>query len=599
MAMVPSDSSHHGVVDNSPNGFTQGRREEARKLGPSWYFSRKEIEENSPSRRDGIDLKRENSLRKSYCSFLQDLGMKLKVPQVSIATAMVFCHRFYLRQSHAKNDRRIIATVCMFLAGKVEETPRPLKDVIVVSYEIIHKKDPNAGQRIKQQKEIYDKQKELILLGERVVLVTLGFDLNIHHAYKPLVEAIRRFNVGGANALPQVAWNFVNDGLRTSLCLQFEPHHIAAGAIFLAAKFLKVKLPSDGDKIWWQDFDVTPRQLEEVSNQMLELYEQNRTTQAQASQGSEAEGSSAGARNPHSSVKSEANSKEPSAHGYHQASKLPNSSLTGAPGHHDVGHSNSDKHISGPRMLQNDNGNHGGSKDKSSKSGIKSDAGTDRSHRDKKSSPGQHHSKSSHEFRNPKEEHQPHRSHDNSNETRDGVLGGNEAPGVSSSRMDAMNKIDKDKVKAALEKRRKSKGGVATNVNVMDDDDLLERELEHGVELAVEDEKIKQDKRQNLSHGSMPPPDLQHVDLAMENGHNGEQSVATTADDGEFPRNSKEQHPQPFDKQSDGYEHKSQQDDHILKHDKGHDAQLAGRHEQNGRDDYKRPKLEGAQDNQV
>lgn len=50
--------------------------------------------------------------------------------------------------------------------------------------------------------------------------------------------------------------------LRTSLCLQFKPHHIAAGAIFLAGKFLKVKLPSDGDKVWWQEFDVTPRQLE-------------------------------------------------------------------------------------------------------------------------------------------------------------------------------------------------------------------------------------------------------------------------------------------------------------------------------------------------
>jgi hypothetical protein len=44
--------------------------------------------------------------------------------------------------------------------------------------------------------------------------------------------------------------------------LQFKPHHIAAGAIFLAAKFLKVKLPSDGNKVWWQEFDITLQQLE-------------------------------------------------------------------------------------------------------------------------------------------------------------------------------------------------------------------------------------------------------------------------------------------------------------------------------------------------
>lgn len=48
-------------------------------VGERWYYSRKEIEENSPSRRDGIDLKKETYLRKSYCTFLQDLGMRLKV----------------------------------------------------------------------------------------------------------------------------------------------------------------------------------------------------------------------------------------------------------------------------------------------------------------------------------------------------------------------------------------------------------------------------------------------------------------------------------------------------------------------------------------
>nr|GEW75534.1 hypothetical protein [Tanacetum cinerariifolium] len=168
--------------------------------------------------------------------------------------------------------------------GKVEETPRPLKDVIIVSYEINHKKDPEALQRIKQ-KEVYEQEKELILVGERVVLATLAFDFNVLHPYKPLVEAIKKLKVA-QNTLAQVAWNFVNDGLRTSLCLQFKPHHIAAGAIFLAAKFLKVDLQSgsDGEKVWWQEFNVTPRHLEEVSNQMLELYEQNRMPPSQTSE---------------------------------------------------------------------------------------------------------------------------------------------------------------------------------------------------------------------------------------------------------------------------------------------------------------------------
>lgn len=244
----------------------------------NWYFPREHIEKSSPSRMDRIDLKKETYLRKSYCTFLQDLGMRLKVPQVTIATSIVFCHRFFLRQSHAKNDRYLIATSCMFLAGKVEETPQKLCDVIFLSYEIRNKKDSTAAQRIRH-KDLYEPQKELVLLGERLVLTTLGFDLNIHHPYKPLVAAIKKFKVA-QNALAQVAWNFVNDGLRTSLCLQFKPHHIAAGAIFLAAKFLKVKLPSEGEKVWWQEFEVTPRQLEEVSNQMLELYEQNRESPA-------------------------------------------------------------------------------------------------------------------------------------------------------------------------------------------------------------------------------------------------------------------------------------------------------------------------------
>ena len=59
-------------------------------------------------------------------------------PQLSIATAIVFYHRFYSRQSYDCYDRFRVATTCLFLAGKVEETPKKIKDVVIETY-------PQAG----------------------------------------------------------------------------------------------------------------------------------------------------------------------------------------------------------------------------------------------------------------------------------------------------------------------------------------------------------------------------------------------------------------------------------------------------------------------
>ncbi|KAJ8763710.1 hypothetical protein K2173_003492 [Erythroxylum novogranatense] len=494
-SLLPGESSHHASSESVPSRSSQDRPEEVGR----WYFTRKEIEENSPSRRDGIDLKKETYFRKSYCTFLQDLGMRLKVPQITIATAIIFCHRFFIRQSHAKNDRRTIATVCMFLAGKVEETPRPLKDVILVSYEIINKKDPAAVQRIKQ-KEVYEQQKELILLGERVVLATLGFDLNVHHPYKPLVDAIKKFKVA-QNALAQVAWNFVNDGLRTSLCLQFKPHHIAAGAIFLAAKFLKVKLPSDGEKVWWQEFDVTPRQLEEVSNQMLELYEQNRVP---PSQGSEVEGSAGGgpaSRGPGkaSAVNEEHDSKQTSfrpvsEHPYTDSEGvLPRMALiqNNVNGSGETG-SVITEHKLDVETKDNQPPEHVPDKENKKDVPNKSRSGSERNVTEDQERPGgRRETVETGEWKDEAASHKSSTIISRNLDLREGPVG--------QSPKEAIKMIDKDKVKAALEKRRKSRGEMPRKRDVVDDDDLIERELEDGVELAAEDEKIKHERRQSWS----------------------------------------------------------------------------------------------------
>jgi len=50
--------------------------------------------------------------------------------------------------------------------------------------------------------------------------------------------------------------------LCTTLCLQYKPHYIAAGSMYLAAKFQKVKLPTEKGNVWWLEFDISPKQLE-------------------------------------------------------------------------------------------------------------------------------------------------------------------------------------------------------------------------------------------------------------------------------------------------------------------------------------------------
>lgn len=64
---------------------------------------------------------------------------------------------------------------------------------------------------------------------------------------------------------------------------------------------------------------------------------------------------------------------------------------------------------------------------------------------------------------------------------------------------DGSTKLDTDKYKAAIEKRRKAAGHITKKTDFMDDDDLIERELEDIEYTPPQSEKIKQDRRQSWS----------------------------------------------------------------------------------------------------
>jgi|TARA_B100001540_G_C15733322_1_gene608646 cyclin T len=139
-----------------------------------------------------------------------------------------------------------VGTACLFLAGKVEETPKPLKEVVRVCYLVQHKQEYESAIRHIQQKvrlplcfaldctparfevaltihphsiaqDNLEEQKEKVLQAERVLLHTLGFDFNVSHPYKPLLSVAKQVNQmeqvleEQSRSLTQVAWNFAND----------------------------------------------------------------------------------------------------------------------------------------------------------------------------------------------------------------------------------------------------------------------------------------------------------------------------------------------------------------------------------------------------
>ncbi|KOM26586.1 hypothetical protein LR48_Vigan303s000800 [Vigna angularis] len=57
--------------------------------------------------------------------------------------------------------------------------------------------------------------------------------------------------------------------LQSSLWLQYKPHHIAAGAAYLASKFLKIDLTANHNI--WQEFGATPSIIRDISQQLMEL----------------------------------------------------------------------------------------------------------------------------------------------------------------------------------------------------------------------------------------------------------------------------------------------------------------------------------------
>jgi len=135
---------------------------------PCWYYDKKDFRANTPSIKDGIDPDVEARYRKEGARFIMNIGTKMGLRHYeTLATGIVYFHRFYMFHSFKHFPRYVTACCCLFLAGKVEETPKKCKDIIKAARSLL------TDQQFSQFGE--DPKEEVMTL-ERILLQTIKFD---------------------------------------------------------------------------------------------------------------------------------------------------------------------------------------------------------------------------------------------------------------------------------------------------------------------------------------------------------------------------------------------------------------------------------------
>lgn len=227
----------------------------------------------TPSQADGLDIETETDLRILGCEMIQTAGILLKLPQVAMATGQIYLQRFYYSKSFVRYPMETMAMGSIYLASKVEEKPCRIRDVINVFH---HVKQVRAQKTISPLivDQNYIEQKNQVIKAERRILKELGFCVHVKHPHKLIVVYLQVLQYEKNRQLMQLAWNYMNDALRTDVFMRFPPETIACACIYLTAR--KIGLPLPNNPHWFLLFKVSEEDIREVSMRILQLYKRSK-----------------------------------------------------------------------------------------------------------------------------------------------------------------------------------------------------------------------------------------------------------------------------------------------------------------------------------
>lgn len=240
-----------------------------------WIFDEDELT-HTPSIQDGMPIEKEKELRAKGINFIRQVGIMLKLPELTLSTGAIFFNRYLMRSSLVDKPgtkalhHYTLGATCLFLATKVEESCRKMKDIVIACCRVAQK---NPNLIIDEQSKDFWKWRDTILLNEDVLLETLCFDLTIEAPHKQLFEMLKYYRIEHNKQVRNAAWAFVTDSNMTQLCLLCSSRTIAVAALYAGARFYDIQIPDTQGQPWWTEQGVRSKDMVKAANYMCQNYE--------------------------------------------------------------------------------------------------------------------------------------------------------------------------------------------------------------------------------------------------------------------------------------------------------------------------------------
>jgi hypothetical protein len=252
--------------------------------------SRRNLEEKkiklegvNPTKEDSpnllIDYRKGNNDLYLGARFVFECGIKLELQPTTIATAAVLYHRFFSKTSARTYDVCTIGATSVFLACKVENEKRRMRDIINVVQQSIER-----DAELLDMDEKYFTYKNGIVQTELFMMRILEFQVNYVHPHRYLVHYLRELqhwmgyeNVCN-NTIFRTAWSFLQDFHHDPSVINYKPQELAIAAIQLSLHCFGATVPGDKPKskkswktVFYSDFDEDTHL--DIMSKMLDAYD--------------------------------------------------------------------------------------------------------------------------------------------------------------------------------------------------------------------------------------------------------------------------------------------------------------------------------------